>query len=97
MLKEIIWLLENKIYAWGGQACGIFLCELSSYQIEADGYNNKDLHKLHDQYKEEASSRYMKVNKIKPNFDQKNQITKMEKNRKHYKTEKNKKIEIVGS
>lgn len=39
----------------------------------------------------------MKVNKIKPNFDQKNQITKMEKNRKHYKTEKNKKIEIVGS
>lgn len=41
------------------------------YQIEADGYNNKDLHKLHDQYKEEASSRYMKGNKIKPNFDQK--------------------------
>lgn len=52
MLKRNkLWLLENKIYAWGGQACGIFLYELSSYQIEADGYNNKDLHKLHDQYK----------------------------------------------
>lgn len=56
---------------WGVQPCSVFLCELSSYQIEVDGYNNKDLHKLHDQYKEEASSRYMKGNEMKPNFDQK--------------------------